>query len=234
MKKINSTAGGGVMKNARIVLVICTVALLASTILSGCQKAPYDIMDSYEDLQEALSAPEDSDIILPDIESLEALNLARTRFILHLSDNHRRNHTGYRISINQIPGLPHLRNWDVIGDKPGYEPFPGVEVEEPEPIVPNMEYADVPIEFISNERFAIASEINSDILDEGGQCVGVGYYFELIGCQYQIICIMDFPESDLSQKDEERDRAKDILYEITKNIIDKGMQQSDAADSEEK
>jgi hypothetical protein len=45
--------------------------------------------------------------------------------------------------------------------------------------------------------------------------------------------MMDFPESDMSQKDEERDRAKEIIYAITKNIIDKGMQQSDAADSEE-
>jgi hypothetical protein len=225
---------GGNGMIAAVVLVMTVMVLL-----SGCeQTAPVKEVDTYEELADALSGPEDFDIILPDTESLGAIDLEHSLFKIDLYNQDRRVHTGYSISTG-IKGLSHLRSCHIFSQKPGYLTFAGSVPQDEEPLDPNMEYAGVPIQFYIGEwpsEIKLEAGITSQGEDDPyADCysISLGYRFDMNGCRYQLSCVMDIPESDLLQKDAERDMAKEILYEITKNIIDKGMQQSNAVDSEE-
>jgi hypothetical protein len=212
-------------------LLVMTVMVL----LSGCgQTAPEKEVDTYEELVEALSGPEDFNIILPDTESLGAVDLEHSIFRLNLYNQDRRMHTGYSISMN-IKELPHLRGGDVFCQKPGYLTFAGSVPQDEEPLDPNMEYAGVPIHFNFSEQppDEIVENEPPDDSYADYYSVGLSFTFDLNECRYVATCRLDFPESDLLQKDAETDTAKEILYEITKNIIDKGIQQSGAVDGEE-
>jgi hypothetical protein len=229
------------MKNKKLIfggrgMIAAIVMMMAVTaLLPGCgQTAPEKQVDTYEELVDALSGPEDFDIILPDTESLGAVDLEHSLFMINLYNQNRRVHTGYSISTD-IKGLSHLHSCHIFSKKPGYLIFAGSVPQDEEPLDPNMEYAGVPIHFNFSEQppDAISENEPSDDSYADYYSVGLSFTFDLNQCRYVVTCRLDFPESDLLQKNTERDRAKEILYEITKNIIDKGTQQSDAADSEE-
>ncbi|MDR0875139.1 MAG: hypothetical protein LBN12_02890, partial [Clostridiales Family XIII bacterium] len=174
------------------------------------------------------------DIILPDTESLGAVDLEHSLFKIDLYNQDRRVHTGYSISTG-IKGISHLHSCDIFSLKPGYLTFAGSVPQDEEPLDPNTEYAGVPIHFNFSEQppDEIGENEPSDDSYADYYSVGLSFTFDLNECRYVATCRLDFPESDLLQKDTETDMAKEILFGITKNIIDKGMQQSDAADSEE-
>jgi hypothetical protein len=145
------------MRNKKLILggrgmIAAIVMMMAVTaLLPGCgQTAPEKQVDTYEELVDALSGPEDFDIILPDTESLGAIDLEHSLFMINLYNQDRRVHTGYSISMN-IRELPHLRGGSVFCKKPGYLTFAGSVPQDEEPLDPNTEYAGVPIQFYIGE-----------------------------------------------------------------------------------